>query len=107
MEIRPILSAMRRNKVGAVLIALQMAVTLAILCNGLFIVEQRLSLSERPSGLDEANVFVLTNQWVGNPADLKARLAAVGLEILVESQPEVRLDLFICRKRLTAQASAA
>ena len=73
MEIRPILSAMRRNKVGAVLIALQMAVTLAILCNGLFIVEQRLSLSERPSGLDEANVFVLTNQWVGNPADLKAR----------------------------------
>ena len=76
MEIRTILSAMRRNKVGAVLIALQMAVTLAILCNGLFIVEQRLSLSERPSGLDEANVFVLTNQWVGNPPDLKARMQA-------------------------------
>ena len=76
MEIRPILSAMRRNKVGAVLIGLQMAVTLAILCNGLFIVEQRLSLSKRPSGLDEANVFVLTNQWVGNPPDLKARMEA-------------------------------
>jgi putative ABC transport system permease protein len=76
MEIRPILSAMRRNKVGAVLIGLQMAVTLAILCNGLFIVEQRLSLSKRPSGLDEANVFVLTNQWVGNPPDLKARMQA-------------------------------
>jgi putative ABC transport system permease protein len=73
MEIRPILSAMRRNKVGAVLIGLQMAVTLAILCNGLFIVEQRLSLSQRPSGLDEANVVVITNQWVGNPPDLKAR----------------------------------
>jgi putative ABC transport system permease protein len=76
MEIRPILSAMRRNKVGAVLIALQMAITLAILCNGLFIVEQRLRLSERPSGLDEANVFILTNQWVGNPPDLKARVQA-------------------------------
>jgi putative ABC transport system permease protein len=73
MEIRPILSAMRRNKVGAVLIGLQMAVTLAILCNGLFIVEERLSLSKRPSGLDEPNVVVLTNQWVGNPPDLKAR----------------------------------
>jgi putative ABC transport system permease protein len=33
MEILPILSAMRRNKVGAVLVAMQMAVTLAILCN--------------------------------------------------------------------------
>jgi putative ABC transport system permease protein len=76
MEVRPILSAMRRNKVGAVLIGLQMAVTLAILCNGLFIVEQRLSLSQRPSGLDEPNVFVLTNQWVGNPPDLKARMQA-------------------------------
>jgi putative ABC transport system permease protein len=76
MEIRPILSAMRRNKVGAVLIGLQMAVTLAILCNGLFIVEQRLSLSKRPSGLDEANVFIVTNQWVGNPPDLKARMDA-------------------------------
>jgi putative ABC transport system permease protein len=76
MEIRPILSAMRRNKVGAVLIALQMAVTLAILCNGLFIVEQRLSLSQRPSGLDEPNVFVLPNLWVGNPADLQARTQA-------------------------------
>ena len=76
MEIRPILSAMRRNKVGAVLIALQMAVTLAILCNGLFIVEQRLSLSQRPSGLDEPNVFVITNFWVGNPPDLQARTQA-------------------------------
>lgn len=76
MEIFPILSAMRRNKVGAVLIGLQMAVTLAILCNGLFIVKQRLSLSTVPSGLDEANVFALTNQWVGNPPDLKARIQA-------------------------------
>jgi putative ABC transport system permease protein len=74
MEIGPILSAMRRNKVGALLIGLQMAVTLAILCNGLFIVEQRLNWSKRPSGLDEANVVILTNQWVGNPPDLKARM---------------------------------
>ena len=38
MELRPILSAMRRNKVGAILITVQMAITLAILCNGLFII---------------------------------------------------------------------
>jgi putative ABC transport system permease protein len=74
MEIRPILSAMRRNKVGAVLIATQMAITLAILCNALFIIQQRVALSKRPTGADESNVFVIDNQWVGNPADLKARL---------------------------------
>jgi putative ABC transport system permease protein len=73
MELQPILSAMRRNKVGAILIGVQMAITLAILCNGLFIIEQRLAWSKRPTGFDEANVFVVTNQWVGVPADLPAR----------------------------------
>ena len=76
MELRPILSAMRRNKVGAILIAVQMAITLAILCNALFIIEQRIASSHRPTGADEANVFVLDNLWVGNPTDLAARLQA-------------------------------
>ena len=73
MQFRPILSAMRRNKVGAVLIAVQMAITLAILCNALFIIQQRMVLSKRPTGVDEANVVVMDNQWVGNPADQLAR----------------------------------
>jgi putative ABC transport system permease protein len=76
MQFRPIISAMRRNKVGAILIAVQMAITLAILCNALFIVQQRLAMSKRPTGVDEANVVVLDNQWVGNPADLGARQQA-------------------------------
>jgi putative ABC transport system permease protein len=76
MELRPILSAMRRNKVGAILIGVQMAITLAILCNALFIIEQRVALAKRPTGLDENNVFVIDNQWVGNPADLAAKLRA-------------------------------
>ena len=76
MEFRPILSAMRRNKVGATLIGVQMAITLAILCNGLFIIEQRVAYSKRPTGADERNVFVIPNQWIGNPPDLAARLQA-------------------------------
>jgi putative ABC transport system permease protein len=76
MQFRPIISAMRRNKVGAILIAVQMAITLAILCNALFIVQQRLAMSKRPTGVDEANVVVLDNQWVGNPPDLVARQQA-------------------------------
>jgi putative ABC transport system permease protein len=76
MELRPILSAMRRNKVGAILIGVQIAITLAILCNALFIIEQRIALSHRPTGADEANIFVITNRWVGNPPDLSAKLRA-------------------------------
>jgi len=74
MELGPILSAMRRNKVGAILIAVQMAITLAILCNALFLIEQRIGSSHRPTGTDEADIFVLDNLWVGAPTDLPARL---------------------------------
>jgi len=76
MQILPILSAMRRNKVGAVLIALQIAVTLAILCNGLFIVHQRLALSHRPSGMVETDLFAIDNEWIGDPTDVSSRIRA-------------------------------
>ena len=72
MEIRPILSALRPNKVGACLIALQIAVTLGILCNAFYIVQQRRALVARPSGVDEAALFTISNQWVGNPPNMAA-----------------------------------
>ena len=74
MELGPIFSAMRRNKVGALVIVIQTAITLAILCNSLFIIQQRLHLSERPSGVLEQDVFTIANQWVGSPPDLAARV---------------------------------
>ena len=73
MELRPILSAMRRNKFGAVLIATQMAVTLAFLANALTLVEQREAWSARPSGIDEADIFVMHSETVDHPEDLAAR----------------------------------
>jgi putative ABC transport system permease protein len=75
MEVRPILSAMRRNKFGAFLIATQMAVTLAFLANALTLVEQRMAWSARPTGLDEADIFVMQSEMVDHPDDLAARLA--------------------------------
>jgi putative ABC transport system permease protein len=76
MELHPILSAMRRNKVGAIVIVVQTAVTLAILCNSLFLIQQRLRSSERPTGLQEQDIFTLANQWVGSPPDLAAKTQA-------------------------------
>jgi putative ABC transport system permease protein len=60
MEIRPIISAMLRSKTGAILIAAQVALTLGILCNALYIVRDRLQLANRPSGAMEDDVFVLS-----------------------------------------------
>ncbi len=58
MEIRPILSALLRNKTGPILVALQVALSLGILANALHIVEERRAVAARPSGLlDEASTF--------------------------------------------------
>ena len=73
MEILPILKALRRNKVGAVLIGLQIALTLAIMCNCLSIIQQYRDDAGRPSGIAEADIFTFSNQWVGKPPDLAAR----------------------------------
>jgi putative ABC transport system permease protein len=76
MEIRPIVSALRHNKVGAALIALQIALTVAIVCNTLSVIQQHVFQTRRPSGLDEPNIFTMQNQWLGNPPDLTARIGA-------------------------------
>lgn len=58
MEFRPIFSAMLRNKTAPLLVALQVAISLAILVNALHVVNLRLADARRPSGiLDESTVF--------------------------------------------------
>jgi putative ABC transport system permease protein len=68
MQIKPILSALRRHKAGTFLIAMQIALTLAIVCNALFIIQQRVAHLSEPTGIDEQNIFVIKNEWVGAPA---------------------------------------
>jgi putative ABC transport system permease protein len=75
MELWPILSSLRHNKIGATLIAVQIALTLAVLCNALFIIEQQTALSRAPTGVaDETSVFLISNQWIGGAGDLAARV---------------------------------
>ncbi len=68
-----ILSALRRNTAGAALISLQVAVTLAVLCNASFIIEHRLAEIERPSGTDEQNLFAITNDWFSTRGNIAER----------------------------------
>lgn len=53
MEIRPIVSSLMRNKTGALLIAAQIALSLAIVANALYIIRDRLEVAARPTGIDD------------------------------------------------------
>jgi putative ABC transport system permease protein len=62
MSIRPILSALLRNKTGAVLVAIQIALTLAVVVNATYIIMQRIEKIGRPTGIDEPNIFLVNTQ---------------------------------------------
>jgi putative ABC transport system permease protein len=57
MELGPIWRALMRNKTGAILIALQIALTMAIMVNAISIMQERSQAMARPSGIDEHNIF--------------------------------------------------
>jgi len=94
MNLPPIASALLRNKAGAVLIALQIGLTLAIICNALFIIEQRVSRMHRPTGIAEEEIFVIADLLVGRDGDADV-LAATRRDLeLVRATPGVT-DAFV------------
>ncbi len=75
MEIRPIISALMRSKVALILIGLQIALTLAIVCNALFIISQRVATMARLSGMNETDTFMISSFGFG--ADFNTKNAFV------------------------------
>lgn len=74
MTVPPVLSSLRRNRLAAALIALQVAVTLAVLCNALFIIQRRSAQSHSQSGVRaEGDVFDVDIRWHGQIARIPAR----------------------------------
>lgn len=65
-----------RKKSGAVLITVQIAVTLAILSNALALVVDRLSWSARLTGIDEANIFYIYAISVDQPPNFAALVSS-------------------------------
>ena len=61
MEFGPIWRSLKHNKVGYVLIALQIAVTMAIMVNAIVIIQDNARDMARPSGVDEANIFTFAS----------------------------------------------
>ena len=75
MPIRSTRLAIYRKRVGAILIAAQIAITLAILSNAVAIIVERIAWSERPTGIDESNIFFVFAENIEAPESLAAVLA--------------------------------
>jgi len=72
MHFVPILSTLRRHRTAAVLIALEIALTCAIVCNAIFLIGDRLARMERPSGIVEDELVRVALTGIGEKADVKA-----------------------------------
>lgn len=70
MGLGPLISSLMRSKTGPALVALQVAVTLAIVINSLFIVVQRIEKMNRDPGMDVDNVIVTYVRGFGDDFDV-------------------------------------
>ncbi|KLD62275.1 ABC transporter permease, partial [Xanthomonas hyacinthi DSM 19077] len=75
-DIGPILSALRKHRLTASLVVLEIALTCAIVCNAVFLISDRLSILDTPSGIDEANVVHIVTSDIGRHGDDHARAEA-------------------------------
>jgi len=59
MDIRPILSTLRRHKTAATLIVVEIALACAIICNAIYLIDRRIDHMSRPSGAAEDEIVHL------------------------------------------------
>ena len=74
--IRPLLRALQRSPIGAVLIGAQIAITLAVLVNVAAIVAQRVRRIERPAGIDTRDTFEMAVASLSKTFDFGAAEAS-------------------------------
>jgi putative ABC transport system permease protein len=72
MHIGPILSTLRRHKITAFLLVVEIALTCAIVCNAVFLISQRLERMKMPSGVAEHQLVMVQ---VTNTAPVKDAIA--------------------------------
>ena len=56
MDIQPILAALRKHKIPAILIVLEIALACAVLCNAVFMIGQRIGEINLPNAIDEQGI---------------------------------------------------
>lgn len=81
MTIHPIVSALRHHKAGALLIALQIALSLAIICNALFIIRARFDGMSRPTGIAENDLLFVASSNPGLDANTDVGKASIDASV--------------------------
>lgn len=74
LELRPILSAMLQHKTRAVLVILQMALTLAIVSNAVFIIDERIALMNRETGYPAGEIFGFRGVNIDSSVDMTTQI---------------------------------
>src|ERR1700761_3886358 len=69
MEVSNIIASLRRNKLSAALVIVQIALAMAIVSNAVFVIVMRNAQARQPSGLDEQNIFTITTRLVSGGAE--------------------------------------
>lgn len=92
METVPILSALKRSKMGALVIALQIALTMMMISNVVSIIASRVALFTRPTGMNEVNLFALGYRFTNEDGtqamletDIRSVLSVPGVVDMVSS----------------------
>jgi len=76
LDIAPILAALGRHRITATLLVLQIGLTCAIVCNALFLVNDRLRWIDTPSGVEEDRLANIDLSSPGKNVDIHARTEA-------------------------------
>ncbi len=75
-EVRPILSALSRHKSSTLLIVLQIAITFAVVINSTSIIQQRVEMMNRQSGIAEEQLITLNVNAFGKNYDFESNIRA-------------------------------
>ncbi|MGA9332965.1 MAG: FtsX-like permease family protein [Rudaea sp.] len=87
MEIRPILASLRKHRIPALLIVLEIALACAVLCNAVFMIGERVGAIRLPNAIDEQSLVSVTlrgidDKLVGSemPRNLEALRGIAGVQ---------------------------
>jgi putative ABC transport system permease protein len=75
MDIQTVVKALRRQKIAAGLIAFEIALACAIICNALFLISQRIERSRIDSGVADAELVRIQSASLAEQEDAAARFA--------------------------------
>jgi putative ABC transport system permease protein len=71
LDVIPIIKSLWRNKTGPLLIILQLSLTIAVVSTALFVVSERITKIERPSGMAEEEIFKIWMRQNSPDADIE------------------------------------